>query len=382
MAAAQNSQTAIAAGRIFDGEQFLYDQAVIVENGLVTQVLPEGQVPGAARYPDSTLVPGFVDVQVNGGGGVLFNDSPTVEGIRAIMAAHRRFGTTSLLPTLISDRWEVIMQAASAIESALQQQVPGIRGIHFEGPYLSTARKGVHDAGALRHPDADALALFTSGNLGTVVVTLAPERVDLEFISQLASKRVRVCLGHSEASYEQAAAALSAGASGFTHLFNAMTPLSSRAPGMVGAALDDPSSYCGIIADGHHVHEASLRVAIRVKPRGKVLLVTDAMPCVGTHAQSFRLGSEHVRVEQGRCTTASGTLAGSALNMAAAVRYTTDALGLPLAEALRMASLYPAAFLRLDGQIGRIRPGFAADFALLDRELRVETTWIGGQPPD
>ena len=372
----------LTGGRLFDGERLLEDQAVILDGARIAAVVPAAEAPAEAERIDldgGLLVPGFIDLQVNGGGGVLFNAEPSVAGIRAIAEAHRRYGTTSLLPTLISDRWPVMQRAAAAVEAALAEGVAGVRGVHFEGPYLNRDRKGVHDESVIRAVDAGAIGLFTSGRLGEVVVTLAPEAVAPEVIRTLAEAGVRVCAGHTAASYEETRRGLAAGICGFTHLFNAMTPLGNRAPGVVGAALEHPDSWCGIIVDGHHVHDASLKVAIAAKPRGKMVLVTDAMPSVGVADKRFRLGGQAIVVTEGRCATPEGRLAGSDLDMASAVRNTVRRLGLPLAEALRMASLYPAAFLGLDLRLGRIQAGYEADLVLLDEALEIRETWIAGR---
>jgi N-acetylglucosamine-6-phosphate deacetylase len=324
------------------------------------------------------LVPGFIDAQVNGGGGVLFNNTPTVEGIAAIARAHRRFGTTGLLPTLISDDVDTMRKAVAATREAIAQGVPGVLGIHLEGPYLAPERKGTHDASVFRVPDADEIALATSLDNGVTLLTLAPERVSAETIRALVARGAIVAAGHTAGSYDEVRAGLTAGIRGFTHLYNAMSPLQGRAPGAVGAALEDRESWCGIIVDGVHVHAASLRVALAAKRRGKVFLVTDAMPPVGSDSPDYMLYGETITARDGVVRNAAGALSGSALDMATAVRNTVRMLGLPLAEAARMASLYPAQFLGIDDRIGRIAPGMAADFVLLDDEVRVRATWIGG----
>jgi len=371
--------------RVFDGERLRDDVAVRLEHGRIAAVgTPDSDAVVGERVDlqGGLLVPGFVDVQVNGGGGALFNASPDVDTIRRIAAAHRRFGTTTLLPTLISDDWAVMQKAAAAVTQALQARTPGVRGIHFEGPYLNAERRGAHSAAAIRPVDGAAQALLANRQLGCVVVTLAPEQVPADFIRALTAAGVRVCAGHSTADFDEVRAAIAAGLCGFTHLFNAMPPLAGRAPGVLGAALDDAGTWCGIIADGHHVHWANLRLAVHSKPPGKVMLVTDAMPSVGAADKRFQLGGETVTVADGVCRTADGTLAGSDLDMASAVRNAVGELGVGLEEALRMASLYPAAFLGLDDRIGRIAPGYAADLALLDDDLIVQATWIAGARED
>lgn len=368
-------------GRVFTGDVLHSKVGVEVRDGKVVAVMQEGKRPEHAEVIDlggKLLAPGFVDVQVNGGGDVLFNDTPDVDGIRGIVAAHRQYGTTSLLPTLISDRWEVMVRAADGIRQGMKQGVPGLRGVHFEGPYLSRERKGIHQESVIRPVDSGAIDLLTSGDMGVVVTTLAPEVAPVDYIGALANAGVRVCAGHTAATYEEAKVGLNAGISGFTHLFNAMSPLTSREPGVVGAALEDADSWVGLIVDGHHIHYASLRVAIAAKARGKMMLVTDAMPSVGAMDKNFTLQGQPIMAEGGRCQSAEGTLAGSDLDMVGAVRNAVGHLGLSLEEALRMASLYPAAFLGLDGMIGRIEPGFDADFVLLDEGLNALDTWIAG----
>ena len=374
---------ALRGGRIFDGINILEESAVIVANGKIRAVVRESEIPSGTPHVDlagQLLAPGFIDIQVNGGAGVLFNDQPNPDGIGAIADAHRRLGTTGLLPTLISDDWNVMAAAAEGIRESLACGEPGVLGIHFEGPWLNARHKGAHDANKIRPPDDEALDLFCSGDLGTVVVTLAPEMVPPGTIARLAAAGVRVCAGHSAATYEETWAALDEGLAGFTHLFNSTPAMESRAPGIVGAALEDRRSWCGIIVDGHHVHPAMLRTAIAAKETGRTILVSDAMPSVGTTHEEFLLGGQMVRVEDGRCATEDGTLAGSNLHLALAVRNAVEQVGLTVEEALRMASFYPAAFLGLDQERGRIAGGYRADLVLLDDRFQAQRVWIAGNP--
>ena len=356
------------------------ETAVLLDAGSIAAVLPAAELPAgiAVERLAGTLVPGFIDTQVNGGGGVLFNDSPTVEGIAAIGAAHRRYGTTGFLPTLISDDLDVIRRAIEAVDRAIEAGVPGVLGIHIEGPFLNVERKGIHAADKIRTLDEEGMAVLTGLKHGRTLVTLAPERTSPEMVRRLAQAGVIVSAGHTDASYEQACAAIDAGMTGATHLFNAMSPLQSRAPGMVGAALDRDEVTCGIIVDGHHVSPATLRIALRCKPEGKLMLVTDAMPSVGSTAQEFLLQGRRIFVRGGACTSADGTLAGSHLDMASAVRNSVAMLGVPLADAVAMASRTPAAFLGLAGTRGEIAAGQAADLVLLDASLDAVAVWHAG----
>ncbi|MGS1121092.1 N-acetylglucosamine-6-phosphate deacetylase [Rhodanobacter sp. UC4436_H3] len=372
----------LANARVLTPDGWRDDLAVLLDGERIADLLPpsDPRLRGAQPHDlaGAMLLPGFIDVQVNGGGGVLFNEAPTVETIRRIGAAHRRYGTTGFLPTLISDRVEVMREAMAAVEQALAEGVPGLLGIHLEGPYLASARKGVHDAKYFHVPGPDELAMLCASHRGIRLITLAPDRVPPASIRALVAAGVIVCAGHTAADYATTRAALDAGVRGFTHLFNAMTPFGSREPGVVGAALEDAASWCGIIVDGHHVHPASLRVAIAAKARGKMLLVTDAMPPVGADRPDYVLNGETITVKGGICQTASGTLAGSALDMASAVRNSVQMLGLPPEEAVRMASTWPARFLGLGESRGRIAAGCRADLVAMDDAFRVQQSWIGG----
>jgi len=371
---------AVAARRIFDGMAVREDSAVVINGGEIAAVLRRSELSSAIpimKLPASAwLAPGFIDIQVNGGGDVLFNDEPTPEAIRSIAAAHRKFGTTSLLPTLISDSPEKMAAACNAVESLVGVE-PGILGIHLEGPFLSPEKPGVHDPRALRQPSRDDLALLTAPRRGAMLVTLAPERVPLEFIAALAAAGVRVSLGHSMATYAQTKEAMAAGLTCFTHLFNAMRPLDSREPGPIAAALESERAWCGVIVDGVHVAPAILRLALR--GRAAAILVTDAMPPVGGTHSSFRLYGESIFVRGDRCVRSDGRLAGAYLTMAGAVGNCVRLLGLPLTDALRLASTHPAEMLGLNKRLGKLAPGFRADMVAFDEStIEVLDTWIAG----
>ncbi|QRO01787.1 N-acetylglucosamine-6-phosphate deacetylase [Archangium violaceum] len=379
----------LRGARLFDGERMLDGHAVVLEDGRISAVVPASSVPAGAqeqRLPeDSLLVPGFIDAQVNGAGGVLFNETPTAEAALAIAAAVRRSGTTGLLPTFITDDQAPMRRACDAVLEVLSRPASGVLGIHLEGPFISGERPGVHDPRFIREPDAGDVEFLTAlperlaSKKGRLLLTLAPERVDDAFIARLASAGAVLSAGHTAASYERTGEALAAGVRGFTHMFNAMPPAQNRQPGVGLAALMSTEAWCGVIVDGIHVHPAMLRMLLKIKPAGKVFLVTDAMPPVGTTATSFTLYGRTILRREGRLVTENGTLAGADIDMAAAVRNCVQLLELPLEESLRMASLYPASYLGLDDQLGRVAPGYRADLTLLRSDLSVLATWVGGQ---
>jgi N-acetylglucosamine-6-phosphate deacetylase len=375
------NRQALAADSLFDGVSLRHDFAVVIEGGRIAAVVPTPELPNdipVCRLPDGAwLAPGFIDVQVNGGGDVLFNDAPSPEGIAAIVAAHRRFGTTALLPTLISDTPEKMREALGAVQAMLGRD-PSVLGMHFEGPFLSPEKPGVHDPAMIRTPRPADRALLTALRGGVTLVTLAPEAVPAGFIADLAAAGVRVSLGHSMATYAQTRAALAQGLTGFTHLFNAMRPLASREGGPIAAALECPDAWYGLIVDGEHVAPPMLRLALR--GAGHPMLVTDAMPPVGGSRSSFRLHGRKIEVREGRCTRSDGTLAGSAIDMATAVRNSVRLMQLPLPDAIRLATQAPARFLGLADRLGRLAPGYRADMVALDPDaIRVFATWVAGK---
>jgi N-acetylglucosamine-6-phosphate deacetylase len=377
--------TALINGRILSPTGWRDGAAVLLDGGRILDVVDREAAPQGAHLRDlrgATLVPGFIDTQVNGGGGVLFNDTPTVEAIARIGEVHRRFGTTGFLPTLLSDDLAIVDRAMRAVEAAIEQGVPGVLGIHIEGPFLNAERKGIHDQTKLRTLDEAAFNLLTSLKRGKTMVTLAPETTSREMIARLSAANVVLSAGHTNASYEDIQGALNEGLTGFTHLFNAMSPLMSRAPGVVGAALESQTAWCGLILDGRHVSPVVLRLALRTRPLDRFMLVSDAMPTVGNDDNTFQLGGRLIRAEGGACVAQDGTLAGSNLDMALAVRNAVDLLGVTLAEAVTMASAAPAAFLGLSPARGVIAQGAAADLVLLSEDGQVLATWIGGEEND
>lgn len=378
------SRHAVIAPRIFDGERWHDDAALLVDGGEVAAILPRGAIPagtGLTNLGDGFIAPGFVDLQVNGGAGLMLNDRRDAQAIRAICAAHARFGTTALLATLITDTPDVTAQAVAAGAEAARLEVPGFLGLHLEGPHLSAARRGAHDPALIRPMQpADLSALLAARQrLAVLLTTVAAESVTAAQVAALAEAGIVVSLGHTDTSRSAALALADAGATMATHLFNAMSQLGNREPGLVGAALNDGRLWAGLIADGIHVDPASVAVALRAKQGpGRIFLVTDAMATIGSDLTEFTLNGRTIRRHGGRLTLADGTLAGADLDMTGAVRFMHRAIGLDLGEALRMASLYPAQAVRVDDRHGRLAAGTRADFIHLDDELGVRATWIGG----
>jgi N-acetylglucosamine-6-phosphate deacetylase len=378
------ARTALSAERIFDGSAWHRGSAVLFDGGTVEDIVPVGELSGEVQVRhlgEGSLVPGFVDLQVNGGGGALLNDDPSVSGIETICRAHARFGTTALLPTLITDTPEQTERAIRAARDAISAAVPGCLGLHLEGPHLSHARRGAHDDALVRPAtDEDIERLRGAArDIASLLVTVAPESVSDSQIMQLREAGIRVSLGHSNADCATAVSAMQAGAVLVTHLFNAMSPLTHREPGMVGAALSQPQVYAGLIADGIHVDPVSMGIALRAKQGpGRLFLVTDAMSTIGSEQQSFTLNGRTVYRSNGRLTLEDGTLAGADIDMISSVRVLVDKVGLDLEEALRMASLYPARAMGVDDRHGGIARGCAADIVHLADDLSVEQVWIGG----
>ncbi|MFA6153705.1 N-acetylglucosamine-6-phosphate deacetylase [Mesorhizobium sp.] len=375
---------ALTGARIFDGDDWHEGHALVVRDGLVEAILPTGAIPSDIRLVDTgggMLAPGFVDIQVNGGGGVMLNDHPDVASIETICKAHASFGTTALLVTLITDTPAITAAAVAAGEAAMSRRVPGFLGLHLEGPHLSIARKGAHDPALIRPMlDPDQAALIAARQkLPVLLTTVAPESVDPARVSALAKAGVIVSLGHSDTGYAVASTFAAAGASVVTHLFNAMSQIGNREPGLAGAAIDIGAFSAGLIADGIHVDPATIRIALRAKQGpGKIVLVTDAMATIGTDMTSFTLNGRTVYRRDGSLRLADGTLAGADLDMISAVRYVHRIIGLDLSEVLRMASLYPAQAIGQSHRLGRFANGTAADIVELSDSLDIRGVWIGG----
>jgi len=362
---------------LFDGQNYIDDQVLTISDGKITAF--DSNTSQVDDVLEGLVVPGFIDLQVNGGGGALFNDSPSLNHIKTMINAHAKFGTTAMLPTLITDKISVMEQAADAMAEAIAAKIPGIIGIHFEGPHLSVAKKGTHAQEYIRPISDEEWAILERKDLGQILVTLAPETVAANDINRMVSLGIKVCLGHTNADYKTAQAAIDAGADGFTHLFNAMSPIQGREPGVTGCALLNDHTSCGIIIDGHHVDYVSAKLALKTKPVGSVFLVTDAMSTIGTDQTEFAFFDRTIYLKDGRLTSTTGELAGAALDMAQAVENTHIGLGLPLDESIRMATQYPANYINQSRVRGSLTIGYQADFVELDAKFKVQSTWIAGK---
>jgi N-acetylglucosamine-6-phosphate deacetylase len=373
---------ALTGASIFDGEKFRRAAAVIIEGRFISDIVDRESLPAGLlvrQLEGGILASGFIDIQVNGGGGALLNAEPTLEGVRRIAEAHRRFGTTGLLPTVITDAPEVISHAIGAVREARRLGMAGVLGIHIEGPFIDPVRKGAHEPRFIRRITEDDIVGLSSAECGVVMVTVAPNCVPPEMIAKLAAAGIIVSLGHSDARAEEAEAALRAGARTFTHLFNAMSQMEGRAPGMVGAALAHRESYCSIIADGHHVKETALRAVLAAKPKDRVVLITDAMSSAAGGPDRFHLQGREVRRKKGRLMLEDGTLAGSDLTMDEAIRFCVNKVKVPLEKALLMASANPATLIGRGKELGRIAAGYVASLVHLSEDLQVQNSWIEGR---
>lgn len=376
----RSSLKALVASQILTENGFVSDHAIILNSENIQSIVLTENIPENCtreNFGDAYLVPGLIDLQVNGGNGLLFNNTPTSETVRAMASAHRLFGTTSIMPTVISDTPEKVSQCISAVDQCIPD-CPGVLGIHIEGPFFSPGKRGVHQKTFIRAPDDSDIELYSSLKHGKTLVTLAPEKVPIEFIEALSKKDIVISAGHSGAEYHETVDAIDAGLSGFTHLFNAMPSISGRKPGLVTAALLSSTTYCGIIADLIHVHPASIELAMRCLPKGHLYFVSDAMATIGAKKKSFLLYGEEIHEENGQLVNAEGKLAGAAISQLDAVKNAVNALGIPLDEAIRMASTYPANYIGVSDKLGSLSVGKRADILCLDQNLKVVKTWVKG----
>ena len=370
---------------IFDGTDEHFGAALVTEKKKILKIVPQEDVSSdyeIISLNQGIICPGFVDIQVNGGGGCLLNEAPSLQSLEKICDTHAKLGTTSLLPTLISDIPEITKAAQTCAIEASEKNIPSFMGLHLEGPHLATSRSGAHDKSVIKPMGKnECLDLETlAKKISKVLITVAPEAVPIEFVEQLTSAGVIVSLGHSDCTFAEAEDLVAAGATGVTHLFNAMSQFGSREPGLVGAALELGHLSAGIIADGFHVDEATIRIALRAKKSpGSIFLVSDSMATTGTALGSFELNGRTIFRKNGRLTLENGTLAGADLDLASAVRFMVNNVGISYIDALKMATIYPSTFIGMEREIGVLKPGARADFLWLDDDLNVQSVWRAGE---
>ncbi|NDL62721.1 N-acetylglucosamine-6-phosphate deacetylase [Acerihabitans arboris] len=376
---------ALTNGRIFTGYQVLEHHAVVIDGGAIDAVCPSDALPANIERRDldgAMLAPGFIDMQLNGCGGVQFNDSLdalSVETLETMQRANVKSGCTSFLPTLITSTDAFMRRAVDVMRAFLAQHKHQALGLHLEGPYLNPIKKGTHDPALMRLPSPEMIAFLCANADVIAQITLAPEQVDAGVIRQLGQAGILVSAGHSNATYDQAKAGFAAGIGFATHLFNAMPPITGREPGLIGAIYDTPSLYCGIIADGLHVSYANIRNTKRIKG-DKLVLVTDATAPAGAdnRIERFIFAGKTIYYRDGLCLDENGTLSGSALTMIEAVRNSVEFAGIPLDEALRMATLYPAQALGVAARLGTLQAGKVANLAAFTRDYRITRTIVNG----
>jgi len=367
--------------KVYTGADVLFDHAVIVNNDKIETVCPLEQLPNNIQVIDlngANLSPGFIDLQLNGCGGVMFNDEITADTIHTMHRANLKSGCTSFLPTLITSSDEDMRQAIKAEREYQKKYSNQSLGLHLEGPYLNIEKKGIHRVDFIRTSDEEMIDLMCENSDVITKVTLAPENNDPKHIEKLHQAGIVVSIGHTHATYEQARKGFASGITFATHLFNAMTPMQGREPGVVGAIFDTPEVYSGIIADGFHVDYANIRIAHKIKGE-KLVLVTDATAPAGAEMDYFIFVGKKVYYRDGKCVDENGTLGGSALTMIEAVKNTVEHVGIALDEALRMATLYPARAIGVDHKLGRVKSGMIANLTVFDRDFNVKATVVNGK---
>lgn len=374
---------ALTQGRIFTGHKILDNHAVVIADGLIERVCPLEDLPAGIETRDvggAIIAPGFIDLQLNGCGGVQFNDdiaAISVETLQIMQKANEKSGCTSFLPTLITSTDELMKRAVEVMRAYLAQNANQALGLHLEGPWLNPLKKGTHDPALIRAPDQE-LVDFLCANADVITkITLAPEKVDAAIIRQLRAAGIVISAGHSHGTYEEAAAGIDAGVTFATHLYNAMPATSGREPGLIGALFDSPDVWCGVIADGLHVHYANIRNAKRIKG-DKLILVTDATAPAGASIDRFIFAGKTIYYRNGLCVDENGTLSGSALTMIEAVENSVEHVGISLNETLRMATLYPARAMGVDNQLGSIEAGKVANLTVFTRDYKIIRTIVNG----
>ena len=371
---------ALLGSQIFCGERFYDHHALLIDGNSIIEIVDENNIPKAfnkIELNQGILAPGFIDLQVNGGGGILFNNRPTKESLNTIINAHQFFGTTSIMPTVISDSIKVLTKCTRAVAQEIKKN-SGLLGIHIEGPFFSLKYRGVHQKKYISKLSSEYLELFSNLKEFPVILTLAPECISIKDLNHLASLGLKIMAGHTDASYDELEQAAKNNLNGFTHLFNAMSQMSAREPGAVGAALDFDNLYASIIVDLHHVHHSLIELAYQKKPIGKLFFISDSMATINHGEPTFELYDEVVSEQNGRITNAEGKLAGSSITQIDAVKNAYQKCNIPLDHALAMASRYPAEFIGVDRYLGSLKPNYRADLVHFDSNFKVNNVWTSG----
>ncbi|MCH2473613.1 MAG: N-acetylglucosamine-6-phosphate deacetylase [Gammaproteobacteria bacterium] len=372
---------ALLGSQIFCGERFYDDHALLVEGKSIVDIVDKNNTPdnfNKIELDQGILAPGFIDLQVNGGGGVLFNNSPNKESLNTIIKAHQFFGTTSVMPTVISDSLEVLEQCIKTVTEEIKNN-SSLLGIHIEGPFFNTKYRGVHQKQYISTINSDYLNLFESLKGFPVMLTLAPECISSQQLKHLTSLGIKTLAGHSDATYDELDDAIKNGLDGFTHLFNAMGQISAREPGVVGSALHFENTFASIIVDLHHVHPSLIQLAYQLKPKGKLFFISDSMATINHGKPSFELYDEVVNESDGRLVNSEGKLAGSSITQIDAVKNAYQKCNIPLNQALAMASRYPAEYLGIENHLGSLKPGYRADLVHFDSNFKVHNAWVSGK---
>jgi len=371
---------ALLGSQIFCGERFYDHHALLIDGNSIIEIVDEKNIPNAfnkIELDQGILAPGFIDLQVNGGGGILFNNRPTKESLNTIINAHQFFGTTSIMPTVISDSVKVLTKCTRAVTQEIKKN-SALLGIHMEGPIFSLKYRGVHQKKYISKLSSEYLELFSNLKEFPVILTLAPECISIKDLNHLASLGLKIMAGHTDASYDELEQAAKKNLNGFTHLFNAMSQMSAREPGAVGAALDFDNLYASIIVDLHHVHHSLIKLAYQKKPIGKLFFISDSMATINHGEPTFELYDEVVSEQNGRITNAEGKLAGSSITQIDAVKNAYQKCNIPLDHALAMASRYPAEFIGVDRYLGSLKPNYRADLVHFDSNFKVNNVWTSG----
>ncbi len=372
---------AITGSKLFNGIDFIEHKALLIDDQHIAGIVNEDAIPTdfqVKKLDGGILSPGFIDLQVNGGGGKLFNNSPDKESLNTIISAHQYFGTTSIMPTVISDSLNILQKCTDTISNEINNN-HSLLGIHIEGPFFNVKYRGVHQKQYINTINASYLNLFETLDKFPVMLTLAPECISIKQLKHLKSLGFKILAGHTDANYDQLEEAVKYGLDGFTHLFNAMGQISAREPGVVGSAFDFDETSASIIVDLHHVHPSLINLSFKQKPKGKLFFVSDSMATINHGEPSFELYDEVVSESNGRIINSEGKLAGSSITQIDAIKNAYQKCSIPLESAISMATLYPAEYLGVSDYIGQLKKGYRADLAHFNSNFHVQNVWLAGK---